>query len=80
VISLVGNLLLMRLFVGWLDFPVLAANVLTIAVCALANFAVSDRWVFAEDASQFSSYGTFTCLLSLSRASEPRSAARRGRR
>jgi len=46
VISLVGNLLLMRLLVGWLGFSAVAANVLTIAVCALANFAASDRWVF----------------------------------
>jgi putative flippase GtrA len=45
-ISLFGNLLLMRLLVGALHLPVLAANLGAIAACAALNFAVSDRVVF----------------------------------
>jgi putative flippase GtrA len=45
-ISLIGNLLLMRIFVGWFGIPVIVSNIATIALCALANFAASDRWVF----------------------------------
>ncbi|HEY6764752.1 MAG TPA: GtrA family protein [Candidatus Sulfotelmatobacter sp.] len=47
VISLVGNLLLMRLLVGVLRLPLLLANVTTIALCFMANFLASDRWAFS---------------------------------
>ena len=47
LISLVGNMLLMTLFKGRLHLPILPANLLSISICALVNFAVSDRWVFA---------------------------------
>jgi len=46
LISLVGNLLLMRLLAGWLGLPVLAANLATISLCFVANYVASDRWVF----------------------------------
>ena len=46
VISVVGSLLLMRWLVGELGMGVIVANLLTIAACSLANFLVSDRWVF----------------------------------
>jgi len=46
LISVVGNLLLMRLLVGEFTLPVLRANIATIAVCFVANFLASDRWVF----------------------------------
>jgi putative flippase GtrA len=46
LVSLVGNLLLMRLFAGWLGWPYLAANVVSIAVCSLANFALGEWFVF----------------------------------
>lgn len=45
-ISLAGNLVLMRGLVGWLGLPVMAANLMTISICFLANFLASDRWVF----------------------------------
>jgi len=47
-ISMVGNVILMRLLVGYLRIPALAANVLAIAACFAANFLVSDKWVFAR--------------------------------
>jgi len=46
LISLAGNLLLMRLLVGVFNLPPLNANIATIAVCFAANFLASDRWVF----------------------------------
>jgi putative flippase GtrA len=46
LISLVGNLALMALLSGELHWPLLPANLLSIILCALANFAVSDHWVF----------------------------------
>jgi putative flippase GtrA len=46
LISLVGNLLLMRLLVPGFRLPVLRANIATIAACFVANFLASDRWVF----------------------------------
>lgn len=46
VVSIAGNLLLMRLLVGKAGVPVLVSNVVSIAVCFVANYLVSDRWVF----------------------------------
>ena len=45
-ISLAGNLLLMRLLVGGVGFPVVQANFLSLSACWFANFLASDRWVF----------------------------------
>jgi len=45
-ISIVGNLILMWLFMGILPVNYLAANTLAIAVCAMLNFIASDRLVF----------------------------------
>jgi putative flippase GtrA len=45
-ISIVGNLLLMRLLVGIAHLPAMLANILSIAACSLANFLISDCWVF----------------------------------
>ena len=45
-LSIGGNVLLMRLLVGEAHMPALAANMMSIGVCSIANFLVSDRWVF----------------------------------
>lgn len=47
-VSLVGNLLLMRLLVTGLGSPVLFANMLAILACSAVNFFLGDRWVFAD--------------------------------
>ncbi|HZS46382.1 MAG TPA: GtrA family protein [Blastocatellia bacterium] len=47
-ISLFGNLVLMRLFVGFAGWPVLIANVTAILSCSLLSFIVSDRFVFVQ--------------------------------
>ena len=44
--SILGNVLLMALFVDLARMNYLLANFATIAVCSLANFVVSDRFVF----------------------------------
>jgi len=44
--SLAGNLFFMWALVGGARLNALAANALTIAVCSLINFALSDRFVF----------------------------------
>jgi putative flippase GtrA len=48
--SLVGNLLLMKLFVAGLGFPLLPANLCAIGVCGLVNFALSHGYVFRRAA------------------------------
>lgn len=45
-VSIIGNLLLMRLLVGGVHLRPMVAIMISIAVCSLANFLVSDRWVF----------------------------------
>jgi len=45
-VSIFGNLALMRIMVGEGHMNYLAANAIAIVLCSLANFLVSDRWVF----------------------------------
>jgi putative flippase GtrA len=45
-VSLVGNVLLMRVFVGTFGIPIVAANLVAIGICSLVNFVLSDRFVF----------------------------------
>ena len=48
-VSIAGNLALMKLLVGVGHLHYLVANAIAIALCSLANFVVSDEWVFAGD-------------------------------
>jgi putative flippase GtrA len=45
-LSIVGNLVTMKLLVEGANIPYLLANILAIATCSTANFLVSDRCVF----------------------------------
>jgi putative flippase GtrA len=45
-VSIVGNLVLMRLLVGELKFNYVASNLLAIGLCSLVNFLLGDRFVF----------------------------------
>jgi len=45
-LSLAGNLILMRIFVGAGRLNYTLANILAITLCAILNFLASDRWVF----------------------------------
>jgi putative flippase GtrA len=52
-VSIVGNLLLMRLLVGGLSMNYVAANLIAIGVCSVVNFLLSDRFVFGREANSF---------------------------
>ena len=45
-VSILGNLALMKLLVGFGHVNYLLANGIAIALCSLANFLVSEEWVF----------------------------------
>lgn len=52
MVSLTGNLLLMRGLVGVLGMPVLAGNLIAVSICALVNFAASEHRVFRRTPSE----------------------------
>jgi putative flippase GtrA len=46
LVSILGNLALMKVMVGFGNMNYLVANGIAIALCSVANFLVSDTWVF----------------------------------
>jgi putative flippase GtrA len=46
LVSLVGNLLIMRALVGQFHLNYLIANLIAVATCSIVNFLLSDRFVF----------------------------------
>ncbi len=46
--SILGNVVLMGVLVGGAHLNYFAGNILTIALCSLVNFVVSDRFVFGK--------------------------------
>ena len=51
LISVAGNLVLMRVFAGILGMDTLAANIVSILICSLANFGASEWLVFRRAAA-----------------------------
>jgi len=51
LVSIAGNLLVMRLLAGTLHVNVFVANLIAIAACSLVNFLLGDRLVFRAPAS-----------------------------
>jgi putative flippase GtrA len=47
-VSILGNLTLMKVMVGFGHMNYLAANAVAIVVCSLANFVASEQWVFGS--------------------------------
>ncbi len=47
-VSILGNVSLMTLLVYWGHLHYLVANAIAIALCSVANFAVSETWVFEK--------------------------------
>ena len=47
-VSIVGNLALMKVMVGGGHMNYLLANAIAIALCSVANFLVSEQWVFEK--------------------------------
>ena len=48
LVSLVGNLALMRLLVQEAHLPILASNCIAILCCSVINFCLGDGWGFAS--------------------------------
>ena len=57
LVSLIGNVALMRLFVGTVGLPPIPANLLAVLACALVNYFASDRLVFSPPPPPRSGYG-----------------------
>jgi putative flippase GtrA len=49
LISMLGNLAIMRILVDEANTPVLAANMIAILCCSITNFCLGDRWAFASN-------------------------------
>jgi putative flippase GtrA len=52
LVSMLGNLVLMRLLVHGARVPLLAANLIAILCCSVANFFLGTDWVFAAERAQ----------------------------
>jgi len=50
-VSLIGNLVLMRLLVGELRLNYVTSNLFAIVLCSLVNFMLSDHFVFVRERS-----------------------------
>jgi putative flippase GtrA len=48
LVSIVSNLIWMRIFTGWLGVPAVPANLLAITLTSVVNFVLGERWVFAR--------------------------------
>ncbi len=48
LVSMAGNLALMRILAGAAHMPVVAANGIAILCCSVVNFFLGDKWVFAR--------------------------------
>ena len=49
LVSLVGNVVLMRVLVGTFGVPAIPANMLAVLACSLVNYFASNQIVFAPD-------------------------------
>ena len=52
MVSIAGNVILMRLLVGEVGLPPLLANVIAVLACAVINYFASDRMVFDTSAAE----------------------------
>lgn len=48
LVSLLGNLALMRILVQQVHLPLLVSNGIAILICSIANFCLGDKWAFSE--------------------------------
>jgi putative flippase GtrA len=55
LVSMVGNLALMRILVQQAHLPLLVANCIAILCCSVVNFCLGDRWSFAPRAQAMQS-------------------------
>jgi putative flippase GtrA len=52
MVSIAGNLLLMRVLAGAAGLPLLAANSIAILCCSIVNFGLGESWAFAGRKSE----------------------------
>jgi putative flippase GtrA len=52
LVSMLGNLGLMRMLVQGAHMPLLIANCIAILCCSMVNFSLGDNWAFATKALQ----------------------------
>jgi putative flippase GtrA len=55
LVSMVGNLALMRILVQQAHLPLLVSNCIAILCCSVVNFCLGDRWSFAPNAQAMQS-------------------------
>jgi putative flippase GtrA len=48
LVSMLGNLALMRLLIHQAHLPLLIANTIAILCCSIANFCLGNNWAFVE--------------------------------
>lgn len=48
LVSILGNLALMKVMVGFGGLNYLLANAIAVALCSVANFVVSEEWIFPD--------------------------------
>jgi len=48
LVSMMGNLVLMRILVHQAHLPLLVSNSIAILCCSIVNFCLGDHWAFAE--------------------------------
>jgi putative flippase GtrA len=48
LVSMLGNLILMRLLVHQAHLPILLANAVAILCCSILNFVLSNHWAFRQ--------------------------------
>jgi putative flippase GtrA len=47
LVSMLGNLLLMRILIHQVHIPLLASNLIAILCCSIVNFCLGNNWAFA---------------------------------
>ena len=48
LVSMLGNLALMRLFVHEMRLPLLVSSIMAVSCCSLVNYSFANSWVFAR--------------------------------
>ena len=52
LVSILGNLVLMRILFQDANLPLLISNFIAILCCSIVNFFLGDEWVFADGCAQ----------------------------
>jgi putative flippase GtrA len=50
LVSVAGNVALMKVLAGWFGLPLIPANLMAIAIVSIANFLLGEFWVYRRPA------------------------------